>query len=48
VFGTDGPQREPDTVSFTIKEVRKIKSLNLKTEDEENILGRTILEILGI
>lgn len=47
VFGTDGPQREPDTVSFAIKEIKKIKSLNLKTEDEENILGKTILEILG-
>lgn len=46
VFGTDGPHKDPDTVGFAIKEIRKIKGLNLSKEDEENIFGKTILTIL--
>ena len=48
VFGTDGPHKDPDTVSFAAREINKIRNLNLDPEDEENILGGSILEILRI
>jgi predicted TIM-barrel fold metal-dependent hydrolase len=46
VFGTDGPHKDPDTVSFAAREINKIRNLKLDPKDEENILSGSILEIL--
>lgn len=48
VFGTDGPQEKPDTVSFARREIEKIKSLNLDPEDERMILSGSITELLEL
>lgn len=48
IFGTDGPHKEPDTVSFAKRELEKIKNLRLNLADEEKILGKNILRLLKI
>jgi predicted TIM-barrel fold metal-dependent hydrolase len=48
VWGSDGPHRQPDTVAFARKELDKIRSLNLREEDRNNVLGQTILRVLRV
>jgi predicted TIM-barrel fold metal-dependent hydrolase len=47
-WGTDGPDRKPDTVAFARRELDKIRQLDLKEHDKNNILGQTILRLLKL
>lgn len=47
-FGTDGPQKRPDTVSFARSEVDKIRQLKLAPEEERLVLGEAIAELLKL
>jgi predicted TIM-barrel fold metal-dependent hydrolase len=47
-WGTDGPDRKPDTVAFARRELDKIRQLDLKEHDRYNILGQTILRLLKL
>jgi predicted TIM-barrel fold metal-dependent hydrolase len=46
VWGSDGPDRKPDTVTYARRELDKIRTLNLSDEDKNNLLGQTILKVL--
>jgi hypothetical protein len=47
VFGTDGPHKTPDTISYAQAELDKIRTLRLAPADEEAVLGGSIAGILG-
>jgi len=47
IFGTDGPHKAPDTIGYACAELNKIRSLNLRPEDESAVLGGTIAELLS-
>jgi len=46
VFGTDGPHKTPDTVTYARTELDKIWRLKLDPEDEKMVLGEAIAELL--
>jgi len=48
VWGTDGPHPKPDTVTFARTELNKVRQLDLGEDDKANLLGRTILGLLGL
>jgi len=48
VWGTDGPHPKPDTVAFARTELDKVRQLDLGEDDKDNLLGRTILELLRL
>ncbi len=48
LWGTDGPHKKPDTVTFARNELDKIRRLNLTEQDKANILGQTIRHLLNI
>ena len=48
VFGTDGPHKAPDLVTFAQIEIEKIRMLRLAPEDEKAVLGGTIAAILAL
>ena len=48
LWGTDGPDRKPDTVTFARRELDKIRQLSLSEADKANILGKNILKLLGL
>ncbi len=48
IFGTDGPHEAPDTVTFALNELRKIRGLGLRPEEEAAVLGEAIAKLLGI
>ncbi len=41
LWGTDGPDKKPDTVAFARTELDKILDLRISQEDKANILGQT-------
>jgi predicted TIM-barrel fold metal-dependent hydrolase len=47
LWGTDGPRAAPDPLSFVRLELNKIEALDLKKEEKEDILGRSIMRLLG-
>ncbi len=47
LWGSDGPDRQPDTVTYARRQLDKIRTLNLRDEDKRNLLGQTILKLLG-
>ena len=48
IFGTDGPQQAPDTVSFARAEVSRIRGLNLDDSAKQQILWGNIARLLGL
>lgn len=48
IFGTDGPQERPDTISYAKSEVEKIRGLSLEKEEELMVLGGAISDLLGL
>jgi uncharacterized protein len=48
VWGSDGPDRKPDTATYARNELDKIRRLNLSEEDKDNLLGQTILKVLRV
>jgi len=48
IFGTDGPHKTPDTITYARTELDKIRALNLSPRDEAAVLGGTIADLLGI
>jgi predicted TIM-barrel fold metal-dependent hydrolase len=48
VWGSDGPDRQPDTIAYARRELDKIRRLNLSEEDKANILGQTIFRLLHL
>ncbi len=48
IFGTDGPHKMPNTVTYARTELDKILTLNLNPHDEAAVLGGTIADLLGI
>lgn len=48
VWGTDGPHPKPDTVTFARTELDKIRQLDLADADKANLLGESILRVLGL
>ncbi len=48
IWGTDGPSRSPDPVSFALREMEKVTHLRLTTKEKEMILGENIAHLLGI
>jgi len=48
IFGTDGPHKMPDTITYARAELDKIRTLNLHADDEVAVLGGTIAELLKI
>jgi len=48
IWGSDGPDKKPDTVSYACAELAKIQHLSLSDKDKNNILGQTILSLLRL
>jgi len=48
VWGSDGPRRAPDTVTFVEMELSKVRSLGLSENQEQDVLGRTIAALLEL
>jgi len=48
LWGTDGPDKQPDTFTYARKELGKIRRLNLSEEDKANLLGRTACKLLKL
>jgi len=48
LWGTDGPDKQPDTVTYARNELEKIRRLSLSEQDKANILGRTACNLLGL
>ncbi len=48
LWGTDGPANDPDPAAFVRKELDKIEALGFSTEQRDNILAGTVLNLLGI
>ena len=48
VWGTDGPDVKPDTVTFARNELNKILKLDLSEADKANILGGSIRTLLRL
>lgn len=48
LWGTDGPQRTPDTVSFARLALRQIELLDLPDADKAMILGGSAAALLGL
>jgi predicted TIM-barrel fold metal-dependent hydrolase len=48
IFGTDGPHKVPDTMTYARTELDKIRALNLDPRDEAAVLGGTIADLLGV
>jgi len=48
VFGTDGPARAPDTVSYAKRELEKIMGLRLDPKERKAILAENILRLIGV
>jgi len=48
VWGSDGPDRKPDTATYARRELDKIRRLSLTEEDKNNLLGQTILKVLRL
>lgn len=48
VWGTDGPHPKPDTATFARTELDRIRQLRLSEQDSNNLLGRTIVNLLGL
>ena len=48
IFGTDGPDKKPDLVSFARAEVDRVRALKLCPGDEQAVLGGSIASLLGI
>jgi len=48
LWGTDGPDQKPDTVTFARNELDKIRRLNLSEQDKANILGQTLCGLLNL
>jgi len=46
-WGTDGPHKKPDTVTFARTELDKIRKLDLGEEEKADILGGTIRALLA-
>ena len=48
IWGTDGPDKKPDTATFARTELDKIRQSSLSDQDKNNILGQTILRLLRL
>ena len=48
IWGSDGPQKAPDTVTFIQNELGRVKALNLSASQEAEVLGRNIARLLKI
>ncbi len=48
VWGSDGPDRKPDTATYARRELDKIRKLNVSEEDRNNLLGQTIRKLLRV
>jgi predicted TIM-barrel fold metal-dependent hydrolase len=48
IFGTDGPQKPPDTKAFARSELDRIRSLKLSPDEENMVLGGAIAALLKI
>ncbi|MCJ7749628.1 MAG: amidohydrolase [Armatimonadetes bacterium] len=48
IWGTDGPHKDPDTVTFASKELEKIQILGLTRKAEQDLLGGTVGKLLGL
>jgi predicted TIM-barrel fold metal-dependent hydrolase len=48
IFGTDGPHKAPDTVTYARTELNKIRNLGLEQADLSSILGEGIALLLGL
>jgi predicted TIM-barrel fold metal-dependent hydrolase len=48
IWGSDGPDKKPDTVSFARTELDKIRQSSLSDKDKNNILSQTILRLLRL
>ena len=48
LWGTDGPDKKPDTVSFARTELDKILGLEISRQDKANLLGQTARRLLKL
>lgn len=48
LWGTDGPHKKPDTVTFARTELNKILGLGISEQDKANILGQTARRLLKL
>lgn len=48
IWGTDGPDRKPDTATFARTELDKIRKLPLSEQDRDNVLGGAIRALLRL
>lgn len=48
LFGTDGPHRTPDTVSYARLAISQIEALTLTEEERADLLGGTLARLIGI
>jgi len=48
LFGTDGPDKAPDTASHARLELAKIRMLDLSAADRESILGGNLVRLLRL
>lgn len=48
LFGTDGPHPCPDEAAFACREVDRIRRLDLNDDQREDVLGRSLMRLLGL
>jgi predicted TIM-barrel fold metal-dependent hydrolase len=48
IWGSDGPAKAPDLVSYAESELDKVRSLRLGNEAEQDVLGRSLQRLLGM
>lgn len=48
IWGTDGPQKSPDTTDFAKTELEKLNLINLTEKEKKNILAGNIISLLKI
>lgn len=48
IWGTDGPQALPDTITFARRELEKVTSLDLTDAQKADVLGNTVARLLRL
>ena len=48
IWGSDGPAKAPDLVSYAKSELDKIRRLGLSKEAEQDVLGRSLQRLVGM
>jgi len=48
IFGTDGPDKKPDTATHARNELEKVRRLNLEPTDQRAIFGHSIASLLRL